>query len=171
MSLALGRSLSPRQNCPCDGITNILLNDTWFLLCLVSFELLKWVLKWVFEIFVVFCFNYHQNEWVLWNKRTVEFGLCSWKRDMTVFPGGNFRENEGQMWMYKYGTYNKRPSGVHWRITCLCNIVIRFYFLVNIFVSFFYVNYKFKSALPQHRRVMFISSGFMCLLDLPIQMI
>lgn len=34
-----------------------------------------------------------------------------------------------------------------------------------------FVDSKLKSALPQHRRVMFLSSGFMCLLDLPIQMI
>lgn len=49
--------------------------------------------------------------------------------------------------------------------------IIRFYFLVNIFDSFFDVDSKCKSALPQHRRAMFISSGLMCLLDLLIQMI
>lgn len=57
------------------------------------------------------------------------------------------------------------------RITWLCNIMIRFYILVNVFDSFFYVNFFLYLSLPQHRRVMFISSGFMCLLDLPIQMI
>lgn len=106
---------------------------------------------------------------IVWNQCTVQFDSCSCKRDIIVFTGGNIvslfsgklRDKCECIRMVHIvkKIYYKRPSGVHCqRITCLCNIMklIRFFF---------------KSALPQHRKVMFISSGFMCLLDLPIQMI
>ena len=101
--------------------------------------------------------------WFSWKKRNVVFTV-----EWIVLLSGECRE---KIWMYKYGTYYKRLSGLHWTITCLCNMMIpiRFKFFVHIFE--FLLLSKLKSALPQHRRLMFISSGLMCLLDLPIQMI
>lgn len=80
--------------------------------------------------------------------------------------------------MYNYGTYCKRPHRV------LCWVLKdhlsmqyketrmklkKFYFLVHVCDGFFNVIYFLN--IRQHRRVMFMSSGFMCLLDLPTQMI
>lgn len=80
--------------------------------------------------------------------------------------------------MYNYGTYCKRPAGVFcWVLKDHLSMqyketimrLIRFYFLVDAFDSFLYVIYFL--SVSEHRRVMFMSSGFMCLLDLPTQMI
>lgn len=150
MSLALGRSQSPRQNCPCDEITNILLHDiTWFVLCFVQLESLS--------VEVSVC-----------NPRGVLFSLASeWMRVVEEMCSLVYAVDKKELNFVYWGKYHlvtfsgklrdkcECISMVHiikdpqvctvgrGRITCLCNIIkrIRFYFLVNIFVSFMLITF------------------------------